>query len=95
MSSLDTSRMSAGEPGLPKEFTWRKETVAVKKVLRHWRTAGPCRHGSGEMYLRKHWYEIETASGKTMKVYFQKPTKGKGKDAGWWVFSLKNKPAET
>ena len=90
LETMDTARMAVGEPGLPKEFVWRKETVKVAKVLRHWRATGPCRNGSKEMYLRKHWYEVETASGTVMKIYFQKPTKGKLNTAGWWLYSLRD-----
>ena len=88
-AAMDTARMAVGEPGLPKEFIWRGKTVTVEKVLRHWRETGPCRHGSGEMYLRKHWYEVRTITGEIMKVYFQKPAKGGRKNAGWQLFTLR------
>jgi phosphoribosylglycinamide formyltransferase-1 len=87
MASMDTSRMAAGEPGLPREFIWRGKTIIVGEVLRHWKETGPCRHGSNEVYLRKHWYEIRDASGTVMKIYFLKPAKGTLKDSGWRLFS--------
>jgi hypothetical protein len=55
--TADTLRMSIGEPGLPREFEWRRRTHAVQAVLRTWRETGKFRHGSPEMYLRKHWHE--------------------------------------
>jgi len=56
--TADTSRMAIGEPGLPSEFVWRDRTVTVRKLLRSWRQTGKCRHGSPEMYVRKHWFEV-------------------------------------
>jgi Family of unknown function (DUF6504) len=69
--AADASRMAIGEPGLPREFVWRGQTVTVRAVLRSWRETGKCHHGSREMYVRKHWYEVATASGGTMKLYIQ------------------------
>ena len=86
--ALDTARMASGEPGLPKAFLWRGKTIAVEQVLRQWRETGPCRHGSGEKYVRKFWYEVKTSSEGVMKIYFLKPGKGNLKDAGWRLFSL-------
>lgn len=88
-STLDTMRMAGGQPGLPQQFLWRNQTISVKKVLRCWRETGPCRHGSGERYLRKYWYEVQTDAGAVMKIYFLKPTKGNLKDAGWRIFSVR------
>ena len=61
-ATYDTARMAAGEPGLPRAFTWRGRTVEVAAVLRSWRETGKCRHGSPELYVRKHWYEVVTGA---------------------------------
>ena len=74
--TADTSRMAIGEPGLPRKFVWRGRTVTVTAVLRSWRETGKCRHGSPEMYVRKHWYEVVTASDGTMKLYFERQSRG-------------------
>ena len=29
-ATLDTSRMAAGEPGLPRQFRWRSEIVSIR-----------------------------------------------------------------
>jgi phosphoribosylglycinamide formyltransferase-1 len=87
--TVDASRMAIGEPGLPREFIWRGRTVTVRAVLRSWRETGKCHHGSQEMYVRKHWYEVVTASDGTMKIYFERqPRKGR-KGARWWLFSIR------
>ncbi|MFZ0132487.1 MAG: DUF6504 family protein [Desulfobacterales bacterium] len=86
--TADTSRMAIGEPGLPNKFVWRGQTICVTVVLRTWRETGKCRHGSPEMYVRKHWYEVLTETDGVMKIYFERQARrGKGK-ARWWLFSL-------
>jgi Family of unknown function (DUF6504) len=82
--------MAAGGPGLPREFVWRDQAVRVAEVLREWRDTGPCHHGSGEMYVRKHWFEIRTSSGETMRLYFQRqPPRGSKPASGRWrLFSI-------
>lgn len=86
--TLDTARMSIGEPGLPREFLWRNKTIEVKDVLRSWRETGPCRHGSRDVYLRKNWYEIKTADDTVMKIYFDRQPKGGRACGGWFLFSM-------
>src|SRR5512137_490109 len=93
--TADTERMAIGEPGLPKEFVWRGQTVTVASVLRTWRETGRCHHGSPEMYVRKHWYEVVTSGGIIMKVYFERqPRRGERGGARWWLFSLRE-PVES
>jgi phosphoribosylglycinamide formyltransferase-1 len=89
--TADTSRMAVGEPGLPREFVWQGRTVTVRAVLRSWRETGKCRHGSPEMYVRKHWYEVATASDGIMKLYFKRQPRGGRKGARWWLFSIRDR----
>lgn len=84
----DTARMAIGEPGLPGGFVWRGRTISVTAVLRSWRETGRCHHGSPEMYVRKHWYEVATASGGTMRIYFDRQPRGGRKGPRWWLFSI-------
>ncbi len=87
----DTSLMAAGGPGLPREFSWRGRTIVVSAVLRSWRETGRCRHGSPEMYVRKHWFEVAAASGETMKIYFERQPRRGDKGPRWWLFSVKTR----
>jgi hypothetical protein len=88
--SFDISRMAVGEPGLPHEFIWRGRTFEVASIIRTWRETGKCHHGSPEMYVRKHWYEVATTTGETMKIYFERqPQRGKPKAPRWWLFSIR------
>ena len=89
-NTFDTARMAGGEPGLPREFVWRGRTNAVSKVLRVWRETGKCRHGSPERYVRKHWYEISTGAGETMKIYFERQPRDRKRGERWQLFSVRD-----
>jgi hypothetical protein len=94
-ASFDTARMAAGEPGLPRRFTWRGRVVEVAEVRRTWRETGPCRHGSGEQYVRKHWYEVRTADGDVMTLYFERSTRRPGaRRRSWWLHTI-GEPSRT
>lgn len=88
-ATCDTTAMAFGEPGLPRDFLWRDQTLEIAAVIRTWRETGKCRHGSPEKYVRKHWFEVTTTCGRTAKIYFERQQrrgqKGKGR---WWLFSL-------
>ena len=88
--TYDTERMAVGEPGLPGEFLWRGRKVVVESVVKSWRETGPCRHGSGEQYVRKHWYEVLTTEGEVMRLYFDRQAR-RGQPTGqrWWLFSVR------
>ena len=87
VATSDTLRMAAGEPGLPAAFRWRGETLNVTAVLRSWRETGPCRHGSGERYVRKHWYEVATVAHGTLTIYFDRQPRRGRREGRWWLFS--------
>jgi Domain of unknown function (DUF6504) len=86
--TADTARMASGEPGLPSRFTWRGRDYEVVTVIRSWRETGRCHHGSPELYVRKHWYEVVTDSGETMKLYFDRQPKKGSHGLRWWLFTL-------
>jgi hypothetical protein len=85
--TADAARMARGEPGLPRQFRWRSEVVQIAQVLGVWKETGPCRHGSGEQYVRKHWFEVLTDSGVRMKIYFERQARSSTKQR-WWLFSV-------
>ncbi len=58
-------------------------------VLEAWKEDGPCRHGSGEMYLRKHWFKILTEQGPQMTIYFDRQARSKRQSkARWWLYTI-------
>ncbi len=88
VETFDTARMAVGEPGLPTDFEWRGRTIHLVEVLRTWKTTGPCRHGSPEVYVRKHWYEVRTSDDVVMKIYFDRQSRKGVKGGRWWLFSM-------
>ena len=84
--TFDAAGMSAGGPGLPSQFRWGSQTVHVARVLKTWRKTGPCHHGSGERYVRKHWFQVLTDSGETMTIYFERQARSRSKSR-WWLFT--------
>jgi hypothetical protein len=86
--TIDASHMDAGEPGLPRQFRWKSQTIQIVRVLKSWRETGPCRHKSGESYVRKHWFEVLTDAGDTMKIYFERQSRSRGNKSRWWLFTI-------
>lgn len=79
---------AAGEPGLPLRFRWRDTEYEVAKVLGTWKTTGGCRHGSGEQYVRKHWFRVETTGGLEMELYFDRQARTKHVKQRWWLATV-------
>ncbi|OHB79697.1 MAG: cytoplasmic protein [Planctomycetes bacterium RBG_16_64_12] len=92
VGTIDAARMSAGGPGLPRQFRWRLQTVQIARLLKTWRETGPCHHGSGETYVRKHWFEVVTDSGDTMKIYFERQPRSRRNRSRWWLFTIDKSP---
>ena len=88
VSGIDPGLMASGGPGLPSEFTWRGKPLKVAGVLRTWRETGPCRNGSSESYVRKHWFEVQTTSNQRAKIYFERQPLGRNRKKRWWLFSI-------
>lgn len=89
--TCDPARMATGEPGLPQQFIWRGQIIKIVAVLSSWKQTGSCRHGSPELYVRKHWYEVKTVDGRIMKIYFDRqPRRGHTSAARWWLFSIRD-----
>ena len=88
INTCDTKSMSLGMPGLPREFIWRGKKVTITDTLRTWRTTGACRHGSGEQYARRQWFEVKTAEYGIMKIYFNRSAPGRTKEMGWWLYTI-------
>lgn len=94
VGTFDTGRMAAGEPGLPRRFTWRGEPFEVAAVIRTWHETGPCHHGSGERYVRKHCYEVLLTTGAKATLYFERQARARSQARQrWWLFSLSEAPS--
>ena len=87
--TFDAAGMTRGEPGLPQRFVWRDTEYSVAAVLAVWKEDGPCRHGSGERYLRKHWFKIATEQGPQMTLCFERQARSKSQRMmRWWLFTI-------
>lgn len=90
--SFFAAAMAAGEPGLPRRFRWRGADYQVARVLETWKTTGPCRHGSGERYVRKHWFRIVTSEGAEIEIYFDRQARSPQKSHRWWLATIVRPP---
>ena len=89
------SPMVLGEPVIPESFQWRGQTYPVLRVLASGRGLGPCTHGSGEMYVRRHWYRFESTDGMVLRVYFERRPRSGAKSAKrWWLYSVTPAPGD-
>jgi hypothetical protein len=77
-----------GEPATPVRFRWRGQEHEVARVIEKWKTTGACRNGSGEIYVRRHWYRLETSGGVEMEIYFERQPRSKQTKKRWWVARL-------
>lgn len=94
-ATADASAMARGAPGLPARFTWRGTEYRVLRILESWKTVGPCRSGSPEVYVRRHWHRIETDPAAVLTVYCDRQTRRGGRPkARWWVYSESVPPEE-
>lgn len=85
--TFDRNAMARGEPGLPTGFTWRGESYTIAQVQTVWTTSSP-EGGSGEMYLRRHWWQVLTTSGEVMKIYCQRQAKSRNAKARWFLYTV-------
>ncbi len=94
-TSFSVSPTAEGKPGLPQKFRWRGKSFSILEVLEEWKEAGDCHHGSGERYLRKHWFRVRTTGDLEMKIYFERQKRSSG-GSRWRLYSLVNgNPAES
>jgi len=90
-TSFETASMYTGEPGLPMRFAWRGAEYQVVRVLDKRKTTGPCRHGSGEQYVRRHWFRVELTDGAEMEIYFDRQPRVKDVKQRWWLATIVEK----
>jgi hypothetical protein len=87
--TFDGAAMARAEPGLPQRFVWRDQEYTIQRVLEKRRGVESAHDCPGCMYLRKHWYRIQTTCGREMTLYFDRqPRRGKDTRVRWWLFSI-------
>jgi hypothetical protein len=88
-TSFDPVLMASGAPSVPGRFRWRKKEIEVAAILKQWKDHGDCAHGSGERYVRRHCFRVQTTEGAVLRIYFQR-TFGRARfeaKGRWWVLS--------
>src|SRR5580704_8022143 len=83
--SSDVGAMSRGEPGVPKAFVWRGARFETAHVLSVRRDMGTDR---GDVYVRRHYYEIETTDQLRMVLYFERNPSDRTKRKAWWLYTV-------
>jgi len=83
--SSDVGAMSRGEPGVPKALVWRGERFETARLLLTRRDMGTDR---GDVYVRRHYYEIETADQLRMMLYFERNPSDRTKRKAWWLYTV-------
>lgn len=68
---------------MPAAFVWEGETLTVNKVVRNWRSTKSDR---GDNYLKRHWFELETAEGPRIEVYFDREARRGAPQ--WWLYTI-------
>jgi hypothetical protein len=86
---FDPSTMARGEPALPPEFTWRREPLAIRNVVRTWRTTKVDR---GDTYVKRHYFQCETADGRIAVIYFER--QARRIEPRWHLYTIAQ-PGET
>jgi phosphoribosylglycinamide formyltransferase-1 len=94
-TTADLASAPTGGPVLPREFVWRKGRLHIATVLCTWRETGPCKHGSAETYVRKHWFEVVTTSHQTARIYFERQPRGRKPTQRWWLFTIEGRQGDT
>jgi len=87
--TFDSVPMAAGLPSLPRRFFFDAKEYEIAEIVSSWKEAAPCRHGSGEKYLRKHWFKIATVQGERMTIYFERQARSaKQAKTRWWLYTI-------
>ena len=94
--TFDARAMGRGEPGLPRRFDWRGQSYEIVEVLKAWKDSS--REGGragGELYLRRHYYELKMADGSIWTVYFvRQPPAGGSARQRWFLYSMMPPPGD-
>ena len=74
---------TGGEPPVPRTFLWDGRTLTITALVRTWRSTKSDR---GDAYLKRHWFELETACGLKIEVYYDREARGRA--ARWWLYTI-------
>jgi hypothetical protein len=67
------------EPPVPRAFRYDGRTLVIATILRTWRSTKTDR---GDAYLKRHWFELETADGQRAQIYYDRESRPANPDGG-------------
>jgi len=82
-ATFDPAKMSHGEPSLPVAFEWNDQQLKIRSQIRTWRSTKTDR---GDVYLARHWFELEVEDGRRAVVYFERQAPRKA--PRWWLYTI-------
>lgn len=89
VGGFDTAAMSRGEPGAPPAFRWRDRAYEVVARIGQWKSSS--REGGraqGQLYLRRHYYELMMDDGSRWTVYFERqPRRSGSAKVRWFLYT--------
>lgn len=74
---------NGSEPPIPRAFLWGNRTLVVSALIQSRRSTKSDR---GDVYLKRHCYELEIAGGGTIEVYYDRQAR-RG-TAQWWLYTI-------
>lgn len=74
---------SGSEPPVPAAFRFEERSFEIGSVVRSWRSSKTDR---GDTYLKRHWFELRTACGCTLEVYYDREVR-RGRPQ-WWLYTI-------
>ncbi|MCG3180961.1 MAG: hypothetical protein BIFFINMI_03327 [Phycisphaerae bacterium] len=95
--TFDASAMARGEPGLPSGFRWREQEHRIVEVMRAWKKSQR-EGGVGELYLRRHYYQLRMSDGAVWEIYFTRqapPGRGRRSRRQRWFLYTRDGPADS
>jgi hypothetical protein len=57
--------------------------LSIVTVLRSWRSTKTDR---GDAYLKRHWFELQTAEGQKLEVYYDRESRRGAHQ--WWLYTI-------
>ena len=74
---------------MPASFLWRDQRFDVAHIVEARKKLGEDR---GDVYVRRHYYEIETGDALRMVIYFDRNPSDRRHRKQWWLYTLAYPP---
>ena len=71
------------EPPVPLRFRFGDREYCIASVVRAWRSA---KNDRGDIYLKRHWFALQTACGCTLEVYYDREARRGAPH--WWLHAI-------